>query len=82
MKEKDVKTISSPAESTDLIPQNLKYNPISGETVPFYRPLNILLYRDRRRIYLLQLQYSIWLSAMHPDVQNYIYLNFMHGGSL
>jgi hypothetical protein len=35
-------TISSPAESTDLLSQNLKYDPLSGETVPFYRPLNIL----------------------------------------
>jgi hypothetical protein len=42
MKEKDVKTISTPAESTDLISQDLKYDPLSGETVPFYRSLNIL----------------------------------------
>jgi hypothetical protein len=33
-KKKNVKTISSPAESTNLIFQKLKCNPISGETVP------------------------------------------------
>jgi hypothetical protein len=30
----NVKTISGTAESTDLIFKYLKYNPISGETVP------------------------------------------------
>ncbi len=34
MKQKNVKTISDPAESTDKISQNLKNNPLSGETVP------------------------------------------------
>jgi hypothetical protein len=29
-----VKTINGPSESTDLISQNLKYNSLSGETVP------------------------------------------------
>jgi hypothetical protein len=34
MKEKNFKTISGPAESTNLIFQKLKCNPISGGTVP------------------------------------------------
>jgi hypothetical protein len=34
---KNVKTISGPAESTNLIFQKLKCNPVSGETVPLMR---------------------------------------------
>jgi hypothetical protein len=34
---KYVKTKSGTAESTDLISKNLKYNPISGDTVPLKR---------------------------------------------
>jgi hypothetical protein len=37
------KTISGPAESTDLIFQNLYYNPISGETVPLKPSMCIAL---------------------------------------
>jgi hypothetical protein len=43
--------MSGPAENTDLIFQNLKYNPISGETVPLNQHCSLIWwlhpYQDR-----------------------------------